>query len=294
MHATGGDHFLAFAGGYHGRTLGALAVSGERGRNERLGPFRPEALILPWPEDAEGVAETVQRIEIEAGRCRLAGVLVEPWQATAGIRPTAPGLLVALRRLCDRLGLPLLLDEVFTGFGRTGTVFAFADAGIVPDLLILAKSLGGGLPLGLVAGNPAILRGWAPGTQSSTFQLHPLAAAASLAFLEVLEAEDLPARARAVAAGIDARRAELLAIPCVREVRGAGAMHGIEIVDPITGGPDRERTGRVRKAALELGLVTWECGTHGHVIGLVPPLTIPADRLDQGLDRLVAALRAAG
>lgn len=294
MHATGATTFVGFEGGYHGRTMGALAVSGERGRNARLAPFRPEAVILRWPETAAEVDGALGAIDAAARQSPLAGIILEPWQATAGMRPAAPGLLRALRRWCDGEGVPLILDEVFTGFARTGTPFAFLAEGVVPDLLILAKSLGGGLPAGLVAGRPGILQAWAPGTQSSTFQLHPLAAAASLAFLDVLEAEDLPARARAIRDLVAGHHDQIRASACVATVRGVGAMHGVEIVDPATGCPDQPRCARIRRAALEAGLVTWECGTQGHVIGLVPPLVIGTNELEEGLDLLVAAIRTAG
>jgi 4-aminobutyrate aminotransferase-like enzyme len=186
------------------------------------------------------------------------------------------------KRALDR-GCLLIVDEVFTGFGRSGRRFGFEHAGIEPDLVIMAKSLGGALPAGLVAGREAILKGWKAGTQSSTFQLHPLAAVAGSAFIDTLIDEALVERAEHTGAWFENVRERLEVSPHVKSFRGLGAMWGVVMQDAAN-------CHAVRRRALDLGLVTWECGVDGDVIGLVPPLTIERTLFDQGLERLCQAL----
>jgi 4-aminobutyrate aminotransferase len=264
IHATGRQRFVSFEGSYHGRTLGALSVSAAKGLNAGLqGP--PDATtILPFPGNAKGLEALAPLLETALATGDIAAILVEPVQATAGMRIPDPGLWPLLRQAADRHGTLLILDEVFTGYGKTGSLFAFHALGILPDLMILAKATGGGLPGAMVAGTPALLQRWPAGMQSSTFQMHPLAAAASLATLDVLILEDLPARTKQIEAQLRAAFGPALSLV------GTGAMLGLPVLDAL-GAPDQPRTKAIRAHALASGLITWECGTEGHVIGLVPP-----------------------
>ncbi len=284
MHATGARRFVGFEGGYHGRTFGALSVSGARGRNAGLGPFAPAADILPFPTDpAKGhaAAATIRR-----QGATLAGVIVEPVQATAGLRVADREGLRAIADAAAEAGVPLIVDEVFTGFGRTGRMFAFEHFDIAPDLVILGKSLGGGLPAGLVAGREALLGRWPAGVQTSTFQLHPAAAATSRAFLGVLVRDDLVARAAGLGPVFEAALRPLAAMPDLREVRGLGAFWVLAM-------HAREATDRVRERALARGLLTWECGVEGDAIGLVPPLTVTKAEIAEAVAILGDALSPA-
>jgi 4-aminobutyrate aminotransferase len=285
IHATGRQRFVSFEGSYHGRTLGALSVSAAKGLNAGLqGP--PDATtILPFPGNAKGLEALAPLLETALATGDVAAILVEPVQATAGMRIPDPGLWPLLRQAADRHGCLLILDEVFTGYGKTGSLFAFQALGILPDLMILAKATGGGLPGAMVAGPPALLQRWPAGMQSSTFQMHPLAAAASLATLDVLILEDLPARTKQIEAQL--RTALGPALPLV----GTGAMLGLPVLDAL-GAPDQPRTKAIRAHALASGLITWECGTEGHVIGLVPPLTVSEDEITEAAAILLAALAA--
>jgi 4-aminobutyrate aminotransferase-like enzyme len=285
MHATGRRRFLALDGGYHGRTFGALAVSAAKGRNAELAPFSPEASFLPFAQPGQQIEDAIREAEALLKAGGIAALILEPIQATAGMRRPAKGYLEALADLVREHGCLLIVDEVFCGFGRSGRRFGFERCGLEPDLVILAKSLGGSLPAGLLAGRADILQGWKAGTQSSTFQLHPLSAVAGSAFLDVLVDEGLVQHAERIGGWFEAHCGRIEALPNVQGFRGLGAMWGV-VMD------SGQRCQAVRRRALDLGLVTWECGVDGEVIGLAPPLTIDRAFFERGLDRLCRALDA--
>jgi 4-aminobutyrate aminotransferase-like enzyme len=286
IHATGRQRFVGFAGSYHGRTLGALAVSAAKGQNAGLALPPQTTHHLPWPENGGDLAALMPLLDAALAPGDIAAIIVEPMQATAGMRVPPSGFLPLLRQVADRHGVVLILDEVFTGYGKTGTLFAFQHSSVVPDLMILAKAAGGGLPGAMVAGTAALLQGWPAGMQSSTFQMHPLAAAASLATLSTLITEDLPARAPWIETCLRAALAPLG--PLV----GTGVMLGLTVLD-AQGNPDQPRTKQVRACALAEGLITWECGMAGHVIGLVPPLNVTEAEIVEAAAILIEAVRPA-
>ncbi len=262
MHATGNKKFISFSGGYHGRTFGALSISGAKGKNGSLGPFKPETLTLQFPVSADLGQRAADKITSD-----LAGVIIEPIQATGGLIKANAEALSTLAAATRAKHVPLIFDEVFTGFGRTGPLFAFKYYEIVPDLLILGKSFGGGLPAGLLAGTDEILGNWSQGVQTSTFQLHPVAAAASNAFLKVFCEQNLSENCKMIESWCREEFAALKEKPHVVHVRGIGAFWVIEI-------DDSERAKFFRQSALKNGLLTWECGVEGKCIGLVPPLIV--------------------
>ncbi len=286
IHATGRQRFVGFQGSYHGRTLGALAVSEARGKNAGLALPPMVTHHLPWPETDRDLEAIVPVLDAALAAGDVAGIIVEPIQATAGMRVPPAGLLPLLRKAANRHGVVLILDEVFTGYGKTGRLFAFEHAGVLPDLMILAKASGGGLPGAMVAGTVSLLRGWPAGMQSSTFQMHPLAAAASLATLSTLIDEDLPARAPWIETTLRA------ALEPLGPIVGTGAMLGLPVLD-ANGHPDQPRTKEIRADALAKGLITWECGIAGHVIGLVPPLTVSEVEITKAAAILIDAVRQA-
>ena len=283
MHHTGNGAFLAFEGSYHGRTLGALAVSASKGQNEVLGALAPETVFLPYGCGVEELDKAI--VDSPA----LAGIIVEPVQATNGMVIPPSGFLTALAELAASRQIPLIFDEVFTGFGRTGRLFAFEHDNVTPDLLVLAKAFGGGFPGGLVAGREDIMTSWKSGTQSSTFQLHPVTAAAAKASLASILRDNVLANVVRIDQWMTQFGAGFADEPCVAQVRGLGAMFGVEIVDP-DGKPDQVGTKAIRAAALEAGLITWECGAYGHVIGLVPPLNATKEEIAQGFSVLQQAV----
>ncbi len=279
MHFTGKRRFLAFDGGYHGRTIGALAVSESKGHNRALEPLLPEAVFAPFGCDPDRLERQID------GAGPLAGVVIEPAQATQGMIFPEPGWLPMLARLATDRDIPLIADEVFTGFARTGQLFSFMGEGFVPDLLVLGKAFGGGFPAGLIAGRDDIMTAWLPGTQSSTFQLHPVSAAAARASLDFMLTNDATRMAARIAEWITTHCAMLVDFAFIADIRGRGAMFGIEIVDD-DGAPDPNRTRAIRADVLENGLMTWECGSSGHVIGIVPPLTVSEREIAHGFDLL--------
>lgn len=280
MHATGKNKFLGFTGGYHGRTFGALSVSGARGKNKSLKPFCPATQILPFPDSLEKGRAAAAVITNE-----LAGVIIEPIQATAGLRKADKKGLCMLADAARENNVPLIFDEVFTGFGRTGLLFAFEGYQLVPDMLILGKALGGGLPAGMVVGDESILGSLPLGVQTSTFQLHPTSAATASAFLKTFIEEDILNHIRYIENWCCKEFQNLEDEPGVISVRGSGAFWVLEMDSP-------ENCKKTRKTALEAGLLTWECGETGTAIGLVPPYIVGAHHIQKAKQILVKALRA--
>ena len=292
MHATGARRFLAFEGGYHGRTLGSLAVSHARGSNAGLAPLAPEAEFIPFPKSAEDISLAVRTVgERPPGEPPLAGVIVEPIQATGGILLPPDGFLSALAATARSALVPLIVDEIFTGMGRTGRLFAFEAEGVTPDIVLLGKSLGGGFPGGVAAGREALMSAWPTGAQSSTFQLHPVTAAAGAAALRFSLKHDLCGRAEAIGSRIASWRARFCELPFTSSLRGVGAMFGLAM-RPLGGAGAGEMARRVRRQALRDGLITWECGRKGEVIGLIPPLIATDDEVDEACGILLRALRS--
>jgi 4-aminobutyrate aminotransferase-like enzyme len=312
---TGKGGVIAFQGGYHGLTLGALSVTA---RQDFRGPFRsriPKNVFhIPFPDAGrDGHSGAVRALEafnealIEgADRGEPPGcVIVEPIQGRGGIRLAPPGFLTALADRAREARVALIVDEVFTGFGRTGSLFAFQEEGIVPDILCLGKSLGGGLPLSACLGPREVMNAWPPSKgealHTSTFLGHPLACAASLAFLDVLEDEGLVARSRAEGERLLVRLRESLGdLPHVGAVRGRGLFIGIELVRPPEPGSDRKPDpwegggARLAKEALRRGLLVLPAGDRGEVVEITPPLTISRTQLDWAaatLEELVARMR---
>ncbi|ABQ70551.1 4-aminobutyrate aminotransferase [Rhizorhabdus wittichii RW1] len=301
--ATGRSAVIAFGGGFHGRTLLAMAMTGKVAPyKQQFGPMPGEIFHVPFPVAAHGgsVEETLRAIEmvfrvaVEPGR--VAALIIEPILGEGGFYEAPVELLRALRALCDRHGIILIADEVQTGFGRTGRMFAIEHSGVEPDLVTVAKSLAGGFPLSGVIGRSAIMEASEPGGMGGTYGGNPVACAAALAVLDVIAEEQLLDRAVAIGARIKerlrllARRNDLVPIT---EIRGPGAMIGFDIVTSRTGyEPDPETTRRVVEAAREAGLILLSCGIHGNVIRILVPLTVPDDILDAGLAKLEQALAA--
>lgn len=198
-------------------------------------------------------------------------------------------LLRALRQECDEHGILLIVDEVQTGFARTGRMFAIEHSGVVPDLITMAKSLAGGMPLSGVCGRAEIMDAAPRGSLGGTYAGNPLAVASGLVVLDIIRDEQLVARAEAL--GQRLRTAlDDIHHPGIAEIRGLGAMIAAEFRDPTTGKPDPETAARIQRRARELGLILLTCGSYGNVIRFLFPLTIPDSVLDEGLDILKAAM----
>jgi 4-aminobutyrate aminotransferase len=225
----------------------------------------------------------------------VAAIIVEPVQGEGGFNVAPAEFLRALRALCDEHGIVLIADEVQAGMARTGKMFAVEHAGVVPDLVTMAKGLGGGFPLSAVTGRASIMDAAHPGGLGGTYGGNPICIAAAHAVLDVIEAEGLCARAGHIGQRM---RTHLEALarqqPCIGDVRGLGAMVAFELVkDPKTREPDPQMTAAVLAHAENHGLILLSCGTAANVVRLLAPLTIPDAILDEGLALLSAAVTAA-
>ena len=301
--ATGRSGIIAFAGSFHGRTIMTSAMTGKTLPYKRgFGPFPAEVYHLPFPIEHHGVtvAESLKALEFlfraDIEPARVAAIFVEPVQGEGGFYEAPPDLLTALREICDRHGILLVSDEVQAGFGRTGKMFGIEHSGVEPDLVTVAKSLAGGFPLSGVIGREAVMQAAEPGGLGGTYAGNPIACAAALAVLDVIQEEGLLRRADAVGAKIKARleriaqRNDVLPIGAIR---GPGAMIGFEIFRQRGGmEPDAEATKRVTARALEEGLVLLSCGVFGNVIRVLVPLTVQDEVLEEGLGMLERALAA--
>jgi acetylornithine/LysW-gamma-L-lysine aminotransferase len=263
---TGRQGVVAAKRGFHGRTMGALSATWEPKYREPFLPLVPAFSHVPFG-DAEELAEAISDT--------TAAVLLEPVQGEGGVRPAPPGYLEAARRICDERGALLLIDEVQTGFGRTGRLFAVEHSGVTPDILILAKSIAAGLPMGAVAVHER--HGPLPGgAHGSTFGGNPLLCAAALAALQVYHDEHVPEQAAEKGAWL-IERLRALQLPAVREVRGLGLLVGLEL---------KGRVQPALQALMERGVLALPAGPN--VLRLLPPLIIS----DAELEQVVAAVNA--
>jgi 4-aminobutyrate aminotransferase/(S)-3-amino-2-methylpropionate transaminase len=231
----------------------------------------------------------------QIGADRIACIVIEPIQGEGGFVIPASGFIPALAEFAAANGIVFVADEIQTGFGRTGTVFAIEHERVVPDLITTAKSLAGGLPLAAVTGKAEVMDSVHVGGLGGTFAGNPLACVAALAVLDQMEREDLPGRARKLEAIILPRLRDMAErIPLIGDVRGRGAMCAIELVEDLaTKAPAKGATARVLDECLRQGVVALKCGTYDNVIRLLPPLTIDEGLLAEGLDVLEKSLAAA-
>lgn len=273
---TGRRRFVAFESGFHGDTWGALSVGGNPAYRAPFEPLLPEVVFLPFDEPGA----------LEAIDTTVAAVIVEPIQAEGGVRIPAPSFLPALRARCSAVGALLVFDEVVTAFGRTGRLFAAEHWGVVPDLLVLAKALGGGLPLGAFVGSAAVMATLAhdpPLAHVTTFGGHPLSCAAGLAALEVLLRERLPERAAILGATMRAQLAACIGRGDLVDVRGAGLLLGLEFATP---GACARFVARAWERRLILNWTLHRDTT----VRLAPPLVLSEDEAARALEGLDAAL----
>jgi 4-aminobutyrate aminotransferase / (S)-3-amino-2-methylpropionate transaminase / 5-aminovalerate transaminase len=298
---TGRQAVIAFEGAFHGRTLLALTMTSRTHPYKTgLGPFAPEVYRAPYPNlyrgpDPETALAALERmLATHVSASDVAAIVFEPQLGEGGFVPAPPVFVEGLRRLCDDHGIVLVADEVQTGFGRTGRMFAMEHFGVEPDLVVVAKSIAGGLPLSGVLGRAEIMDGAHSGAIGGTFIGNPVALAAASAVLDVLEEEQLVSRAGAIGDVLRARMLEWQARwPRIGDVRGLGAMLAIELVEnPVTKAPAPELTVAVIEQALQRGLLLLKAGVYANCIRVLCPLTISDGELDEGLDVWEEALAA--
>lgn len=292
---------IAFSGAFHGRTLLSLAMTGKVAPYKKgLGPFPPDVYHLPYPSETTGVSldETLRALQflfsstIEPSR--VAAIIVEPIQGEGGFHVPDPQLFAAIEAIRRDHGVLLIADEVQTGFGRTGKLFAMEHSRVRPDLITIAKSLAGGFPLSGVIGRKDVMDAIEPGGLGGTYGGSPIAVAAALAVLDVISEEGLLERANSIGARIGKAVAEFSTrndLATISGLRGLGAMIAFDVVD-AEGNPDQPTAKQVCARALEHGLVLLNCGQHGQTIRILVPLTVPDEQLDEGLAILGRALAA--
>jgi len=290
---------IAFRGGFHGRTLLGSTLTGfSAPYKQNFGPFAGEVYHTPYPDPYHGFSSDdalAALHEVFATQIlpeRVAAIILEPVQGDGGFLPAGSEFLKALRALATQHGIVLILDEIQAGFGRTGEMFGFQTAGIKPDLVTVAKSLAGGLPLAGVVGRQDIMDAPAPGGLGGTYAGNPLGCAAALAVLDIFEEEDLLAKGRELGAllraGLDALASEFSEIGTVR---GEGAMLGLEFVsggDPFK--PDAEFAQAVIDQCRIGGLLVIKCGVHRNTVRLLAPLNTPLALAEEALAILRTAI----
>ncbi|RLK52876.1 4-aminobutyrate--2-oxoglutarate transaminase [Microbacterium telephonicum] len=293
---------VAFDHGYHGRTNLTMALTAKAmPYKSGFGPFASEIYRAPmsYPlrdglSGPDAAARAISIIEKQVGAENLAAVVIEPIQGEGGFIVPADGFLPAIADWCRANDVVFIADEVQSGFGRTGAMFASELFGVVPDLITTAKGIAGGMPLAAVTGRAEIMDASHTGGLGGTYGGNPVACAAALAAIDALENDGLLERARAIGALLRGRLEALQAGDArIGDVRGHGAMIAAEFVDPATGAPDAALTAAVAKAAIAEGVIVLTCGTYGNVIRFLPPLTIGDDLLGEGIDVVAAALAAA-
>jgi len=295
-HHTRRPAVVAFDHAYHGRTNLTMAMTSKNMPYKHgFGPFAAEVYRAPmsYPfrdgglDGATAAARAIEVMEKQVGAENLAAVVIEPIQGEGGFVVPAPGFLPALVEWCRSNGVVFVADEVQTGFARTGDLFACEHEDVVPDLIVTAKGIAGGLPLAAVTGRAEMMDAPHTGGLGGTYGGNPLACAAALAVIETIEAEGLVDRARSIGKTMLDRLGSLQQRdPRLGDVRGRGAMVAVELVHPGTTDPDAGLTGRVAAAAHAQGLVVLTCGTYGNVLRFLPPLTIPDQLLAEALDML--------
>ena len=301
--ATGRSGVIAFTGAFHGRTVMASAMTGKVVPYKKgLGPAMAEVWHVPFPAAGSGITteDSLKYLDFifkaDADPSRIAAIIIEPVQGEGGFHQVPADLMRALRRICDTHGIVLVADEVQTGFGRTGKMFAMEHYDVAPDLICVAKSLAGGFPLSGVIGRAPIMDAADPGGLGGTYAGNPLACAAALAVLDVFREENLLDRSNAIGARLKgwldeaSKRNDLLAIA---DIRGPGAMIAFDIVkERGSREPDPVATKKVVQTAYENGLVLLSCGVNASTIRILVPLTVEDSVLEDGLKLLEQALAA--
>lgn len=299
--ATGRSAVVAFSGAFHGRTSLTLAMTGKAAPYKRgMGSVGREVYRVLFPLAHRGVSveESIDALHAlfysDVTPDQVAAIIIEPVQGEGGFQVAPPKLLRHLREVCDAHGILLIADEIQSGFGRTGRMFAIEHAGVEPDLVTLAKSLAGGFPLAAVLGRAQIMECASPGSLGGTYGGSPIGCAAALAVLEVIADENLLERADVIGARIRSRLAEISHrddVLTMANLRGLGAMIGFDLMSSVDARvPNGMAAKEVAARALTNGLIILTCGTHGETVRILVPLTVTDAVLDEGLSILERAL----
>ncbi|MDG1848461.1 MAG: 4-aminobutyrate--2-oxoglutarate transaminase [Candidatus Marinimicrobia bacterium] len=281
---------LVFSEAYHGRTLMTMTMTYKEDPYKKgFGPFASEVYRLPYPSDKNKFNFN----NLDFNPNKIACAVIEPVLGEGGFIPASKSGMKALEHFCKENGILLVIDEVQTGYGRTGSFFATEQFDVEPDIITVAKSIAGGLPLSGVIGKSEVMDSVHIGGIGGTYSGNPLACVAALEVLNIMESEKLSEKANEIGIAFRTKIDTIInKIPWVKEIRGIGAMMAIEIFDPDSGEPDKDRTSRIHQYALEHGLIMITAGTYGNIIRTLMPLNIDKATLSEGLEILCDALAA--
>lgn len=284
-HATGRAHLVSFLGAFHGRTYGAVSLTGSKAKyHAGFGPLLPGVSHAPYGHVADLAWFDEVLFDKLVPANEVAAIIVEPIQGEGGYVVPEPGFLAGLRRICDAHGILLIADEIQSGAGRSGRMWAIEHEGVEPDILLTAKGIGSGMPIGGMIARSALLESWGPGAHGSTFGGNPVACAAALATIDLLEGGLVANAAQQGSRALDGLHALADRFPgVVRDVRGRGLMIGIEF-------DSAERADRVEWGCFERGLLVLQAGKA--CVRLSPPLVITADEVDVAVSIVGEAIAA--
>ncbi len=303
---SGKHEFIALHGSFHGRTWGTLSITGNQGRKKRGGPYAPGVSFAPspytyrslWPDDSDQVARHCAKCLDDVIRFETSGdvaaFIAEPLLGEGGIVVPPQNYFREIKKVLDQHGILFIADEVQTGFGRTGKMFAIEHYGVEPDILVTAKGIADGFPLSAFTTRSEIAASYKPGDHLSTFGGNPVSCAAALANIQFLQDEDLPARAAETGEyamkrlrGIQTRN------PLIGEVRGLGLMIGVELVRDEKLTPANTEAEAIRDSLLQQGVLVGAGGVYGNVVRFQPPLIITREQIDRAIDAFSAAVASA-
>jgi 4-aminobutyrate aminotransferase len=304
---TGRPGIIAFRGAFHGRTFGAASITSSS-INYRTGyePLLPSVYLTPFPsvyryfggDEEQATAAAMGSLRTLLGHeiapSSVAAIIIEPIQGEGGFSPAPASFLRELRALCDQHGILLICDEIQSGIARTGEMWAFEDAGIVPDVVCVAKALANGMPIGAIVTRRELQERWGVGAHGTTFGGNPVSCAAGVAVMRTIAEQGLVANAAARGKELEAGLRALMAKDDrIGDVRGRGLMIGVEFVkDRATRDPDTHTCEALMQACADQGLLILNCGTHHNVIRFLPPIDVTADEISTGLELFAAALRS--
>lgn len=298
--ATGRPGIISFLGGFHGRTMMALALTGKVVPYKKgFGPFASDVYHIPFPMEYHGVTEddSIKALnnlfKADIDPSRVAAIAIEPVQGEGGFYIASPSFLKKLRSICDEHGILLIADEVQSGFARTGKLFAIEHSGIKPDLITTAKSLAAGMPLSAVIGKTSIMDAVEPGGLGGTYAGNPVACAAGIAVVDLIEEEGILEKSVKLGKLLVSELNEIKkTYPHIGEIRGLGAMVAFELVENGDANkPSADLAKKLTAKALEHGLVLLSCGVYGNVIRILVPITVEESIVKEGLSIITKSLK---